>query len=145
MRAAAVALLLGSVVVLAGQPNCGKSTIFNALAGFRAQTANFPGSTVSRSESMAAVGGRTFRIVDLPGTYSLSPNDAAEKVARDFLLSGEPSVVVAVVDASVLARSLELVVQIVELGLPMVVALNMMDEAQRKGVEVDVAALQERL
>lgn len=133
------------VLVLAGQPNCGKSTIFNALAGFRAQTANFPGSTVSRSESMAAVGGRTFRIVDLPGTYSLSPNDSAEKVARDYLLSGEAGAVVAVVDASVLARSLELVLQIVEMGLPMVVALNMMDEAQRKGVAIDVDALQERL
>jgi ferrous iron transport protein B len=133
------------VLVLAGQPNCGKSTIFNALAGFRAQTANFPGSTVSRSESMAAVGGRTFRIVDLPGTYSLSPNDSAEKVARDYLLSGEAGAVVAVVDASVLARSLELVLQIVEMGLPLVVALNMMDEAQRKGIAVDVDALQERL
>ncbi len=133
------------LLALVGQPNCGKSTLFNAVAGFRAHTANFPGTTVSRTEATASAGARRFRIVDLPGTYSLSAHDPAEKVTRDFLFSGQVDAVIAVVDASVLARSIELVLQLVEMGVPMVVALNMMDEARRKGIEVDASALGARL
>lgn len=132
-------------LALVGQPNCGKSTLFNAIAGFRASTGNFAGTTVTRVEGRVSIAGRKARLVDLPGTYSLSPVDEAERVTRDWLLSGEADAVIAVVDASVLSRSIELVIEVLETGLPVVVALNMMDDARRKGVEIDVAALSDRL
>ena len=125
------------VIALVGQPNCGKSTIFNAVAGFRVNTANFPGTTVSFTETPVRFEGRTLRLIDLPGTYSISSHDLAEKVTRDYLLSGNVDVVVNVVDASMVSRSLELTIQLVEMGVPMVVALNMMDEAERKGIALD--------
>jgi len=133
------------VFALVGQPNCGKSTLFNALAGFKANTGNFPGTTVAYTESEVVVAGRRVRILDLPGTYSLTPGDEAEQVTRDFLVSGRADVVIAVVDASVLARSIEIVLELVEVGQPLVVALNMMDEAHRKGMDIRVEALSERL
>ncbi len=132
-------------LVLAGQPNSGKSTIFNAVAGYRSATANFPGSSVGYTRSRVMVLGREVEIVDLPGIYSLATTDEAERVSLEFLLSGDAEVIVNVVDATRLGRSLELTLQLMELGRPVVVALNMMDEARRKGIEVDLDRLREEL
>jgi len=132
-------------VVLIGQPNCGKSTLFNALAGLKAETSNFPGTTVKHAHSVVNVEGRLLQVIDLPGTYSLNPCDPAEKVALTHLFSEKPDLIVNVVDASVLSRSLELTLELLELEQPMIVALNMMDLAEKKGVEVDIKALEKRL
>lgn len=132
-------------IALVGQPNAGKSTLFNALVGYRAVASNFPGTTVELLRGKGLVGGEPVEIVDLPGTYSLLAGDRAEQVARDFLTSGEVDVVINVVDASLLGRSLELTLELAELGLPLVVCLNMMDEAQHKGISIDANALSELL
>ncbi|HWR67610.1 MAG TPA: ferrous iron transport protein B, partial [Desulfomonilia bacterium] len=129
------------VIALAGQPNCGKSTIFNAVAGFKVNTGNFAGTTVSFTETTVYLGGRTVRLIDLPGTYSISSHDIAEKEARDYLLSGNVDVIINVLDASLLSRSLELTIQLIEMSIPMVMALNMYDEAQEKGTEIDLSML----
>lgn len=129
------------VIALAGQPNCGKSTIFNAVAGFKVNTGNFAGTTVSFTETLVYLGGRTVRLIDLPGTYSISSHDIAEKEARDYLLSGNVDVIINVLDASLLSRSLELTIQLIEMNIPMVMALNMYDEAQEKGTEIDLSML----
>ncbi len=133
------------VIALAGQPNCGKSTLFNAVAGFKVDVGNFAGTSVAFAETRVTFQGRRIRLVDLPGTYSISSHDLAEKVARDFLLSGEVDALINVVDASMLSRSLEFTLQLVEMRLPMVMCLNMMDEAQRKGMEIDTSRLEELL
>ncbi|MGI6386479.1 MAG: ferrous iron transport protein B [Desulfomonilia bacterium] len=130
-----------TVIALVGQPNCGKSTIFNAVAGFKVNTGNFSGTTVSYTETHVYIGGRTVRLIDLPGTYSISANDIAERVARDYLLSGQVDVIINVVDASLLSRSLELTLQLMEMNVPMVIGLNMIDDAQKKGMEIDIQAL----
>ncbi|MGY4706504.1 ferrous iron transport protein B [Candidatus Bipolaricaulota sp. J31] len=132
-------------IALVGQPNSGKSTLFNAIVGYRAVASNFPGTTVELLRGKALVGGKPAEVVDLPGIYSLQAGDPAEEVARDYLLSGEVDVVVNVVDASLLGRSLELTLELCELGLPMVVCLNMMDEARRKGIRIDPGKLEEIL
>jgi ferrous iron transport protein B len=128
-------------VALAGQPNCGKSTIFNYVSGYRAITSNFPGTTVKYTASQIYVDGHTCECIDLPGTYSLTSTDAAEYEARNYLLSGGADVIINVVDASLLSRSLELTFQLMELEIPMVLCLNMMDEARRKGIEINLKRL----
>lgn len=125
------------VVALAGNPNTGKSTVFNALTGLRQHVGNWPGSTVSRAEGTYEYSGQDFTVEDLPGTYSLLSTSPEEDVARDFLLFGAPEVTVVVVDATRLQRNLNLVLQILQITGHVVVALNLMDEAARQGIEVD--------
>lgn len=132
-------------LALAGNPNAGKTTIFNSLTGSRQHVGNWPGKTVERRSGTFSVDGSDYTVVDLPGTYSLTAASPEEAIARDYLLSGEAELVVAVVDASNLERNLYVVVQILEMGLPAVIALNMVDVADRNGVRVDVAALTDRL
>jgi len=133
------------LVALAGNPNTGKSTVFNALTGLRQHTGNWPGKTVARAEGVFAYEGQRVKVVDLPGTYSLQAGSTDEEVARDFILFGRPDVTVVVVDATRLERNLNLVLQILEITPRVVVCLNLMDEAKRHGVAVDPKALEDRL
>jgi len=125
------------VVALAGNPNVGKSTVFNALTGLHQHTGNWPGKTVTRAEGGYEYGDYRFKVVDLPGTYSLLATSLDEEVARDFILFGQPDVTVVVVDATRLERNLNLVLQILEITSRMVICLNLIDEAKRHGIEVD--------
>ncbi len=125
------------VVALAGNPNTGKSTVFNALTGLRQHTGNWPGKTVSRAEGGFVFGDKHFKLVDLPGTYSLLATSLDEEVARDFILFGQPDVTIVVVDATRLERNLNLVLQVLEITDRVVVCLNLMDEAKRHGLQVD--------
>jgi ferrous iron transport protein B len=133
------------VVALAGNPNTGKSTVFNALTGLRQHVGNWSGKTVARAEGGFTYGGARYRIVDLPGTYSLLSTSADEDVARDALLFGRPDVVVVVVDATRLERNLPLVLQIRQITGRVVVALNLVDEARRHGLTVDARHLTREL
>ncbi|MES1261504.1 MAG: ferrous iron transport protein B, partial [Acidobacteriota bacterium] len=137
-------------VALIGNPNTGKSTLFNALSGFRTLTGNYPGVTVEKKLGETNCGGRTVRLVDLPGTYSLAPRTLDEMVAVNVLLGrqadvGTPDVVVCIVEASNLERNLYLVSQVLDLGLPTVVALNMADVAASRGIAIDAPSLAARL
>jgi ferrous iron transport protein B len=125
------------VIALAGNPNTGKSTVFNALTGLRQHTGNWPGKTVSRAEGGFDYGDHRYKIVDLPGTYSLLATSLDEEIARDFILFGQPDVTVVVVDATRLERNLNLVLQVLEITDRVVVCLNLMDEAERHGLQVD--------
>ena len=129
------------VVALAGNPNTGKSTVFNALTGLRQHTGNWPGKTVTRAEGGFEYGGDRYKLVDLPGTYSLLSSSLDEETARDFILFGRPDVTVIVVDATRLERNLNLALQVLEITDRAVVCLNLMDEARRKGLSVDVRRL----
>jgi len=129
------------VVALAGNPNTGKSTVFNALTGLRQHTGNWPGKTVARAEGAFDFGGQRFKLVDLPGTYSLMAGSPDEAVARDFILFGAPEVTVVVVDASRLERNLNLALQVLEITDRVVVCLNLIDEARRRGLEIDARRL----
>jgi ferrous iron transport protein B len=133
------------LVALAGNPNTGKSTLFNALTGLRQHTGNWPGKTVARAEGVFAHEGKRVKLVDLPGTYSLQAGSTDEEVARDFILFGRPDVTVVVVDATRLERNLNLVLQILEITPRVVVCLNLIDEARRHGLALDPAALEGRL
>lgn len=133
------------VVAVAGQPNSGKSTIFNMLTGVRQFVANYPGVTVEKRVGRADCRGHKLTLVDLPGTYSMTSYSLEERIARGFLLSGEPHLVLDVVDASNLERNLVLTFQLLEMGMPMVVALNMMDVAEGGGVRIDPKRLSEQL
>jgi len=133
------------VVALAGNPNTGKSTVFNALTGLRQHTGNWPGKTVVRAEGALEYNDRKFKLVDLPGTYSLLSTSQDEEVARNFILFGKPDVTVIVVDASRLERNLNLVIQILEITNKVVLCLNLMDEANRSNIQIEVRTLAREL
>jgi len=130
-------------LALAGNPNSGKTTVFNALTGSRQHVGNWPGVTVEKKEGYCTFEGRRITVMDLPGTYSLTAYSLDEVVARDYVINGHPDVVVDVVDASNLERNLYLTVQMMEMQAKLVIALNMMDVARARGYEIDVPKLAE--
>jgi Fe2+ transport system protein B len=132
-------------VALAGNPNTGKSTLFNALTGLKQHTGNWPGKTVVQYRGNYKHQNREFTLVDLPGTYSLLANSAEEQIARDFICFGRPDATVIVVDATCLERNLNLALQVMEITGRAVVCLNLIDEARRKNIVIDHLALESRL
>lgn len=128
-----------------GNPNCGKTTLFNAYTGANLKVANWPGVTVERMEGAINEHGHTIRLVDLPGTYSLNSFTMEEQVTRQFLESDQVSVIIDVADASSLERSLYLTLQLIEMNKPMVLALNMMDIVEKRGIDLDIHRLSEIL
>ena len=131
-----MAILTGETaitVALAGQPNVGKSTLFNLLTGLNQHVGNWPGKTIEQKVGTCRQNGLTINIVDLPGTYSLTANSLEEVIARDYIIKERPDVVVAVVDAAILERSLYLVAELLPLPAPVIVGLNMIDVADREG------------
>lgn len=132
-------------IALAGNPNVGKSTIFNGLTGMKQHTGNWPGKTVASARGFCTRKGQTYELVDLPGTYSLATHSAEEEVARNFLCSGGASAVIVVCDATCLERNLNLVFQIMEIVPKVVICINLMDEAEKKGIHIDEKLLEKRL
>jgi len=132
-------------LALVGNPNCGKTTLFNALTGSNQYVGNWPGVTVEKKEGRAQVDGKDVTIVDLPGIYSLSPYSMEEIVARDFIVGEKPDAIIDIVDATNIERNLYLTAQLLELERPMVIALNFMDEVEKHGDQIDVARLSETL
>ena len=130
------------VIALAGNPNTGKTTVFNALTGLRMHTGNWPGKTISRAEGGFSYEGQTLsRLVDLPGTYSLLSASPDEEVARNFLLFGQPDVTVIVADATCMERNLNLILQVLQITRRAVLCLNLMDEARAHGIAIDARNL----
>ncbi len=132
-------------VALAGNPNSGKSTVFNNLTGARQYVGNWPGVTVEKKEGSLSYQGYHIKVVDLPGVYSLTAYSLDEVIARDFVVEEKPDVVVDIVDASNLERNLYLAVQLLEMGAQLIIALNMMDQAQSRGYVIDVPRLSQLL
>lgn len=136
---------MDSSVVLLGNPNVGKSALFGALTGTYVTVSNYPGTTVEVTRGTVSVSGQRLILLDTPGAASLTPASEDERVTRDILLAGRPHAAVVVGDAKNLERALQLALQAAELGVPLVLCLNMTDEAQARGIEVDAERLAERL
>ena len=132
-------------VAIAGNPNCGKSALFNNFTGIRQKTGNWPGVTVDRKQGFFELQGRTITVYDLPGIYSLDASSIDEEVTRDYLLSRDASLIINVVDASNLERNLYLTAQLLEMGVPIVLVLNMMDVARKRGIDIDIKKLSQKL
>ena len=135
----------GITIALAGNPNSGKTTVFNNLTGTRQHVGNWPGVTVERKEGGLSYQGYSIKVVDLPGVYSLTAYSLDEVIARNFVVEEKPDVVVDVVDASNLERNLYLAVQLLEMGAPLIIALNMMDMAESRNYHIDVEILSQLL
>ena len=133
------------IIALAGNPNTGKSTIFNALTGLRQHTGNWTGKTVARLEGSFVFHEKKYKVLDLPGTYSLISSSLEEEIARDFMLFGKPDVTVIVVDATRIERNLNLVLQTLEISSRAIICVNLIDEAKKKGIEIDVKTLSREL
>ncbi len=134
-----------AVIALAGQPNCGKSTLFNSLTGASQHVANYPGVTVDKMSGWYRHNGKKIEVVDLPGTYSLTSYSLEERVSRDFIISEKPNLIINIADAATLKRSLYLTFQLIEMDIPLLFELNMMDVAEGRGLKIDVNRLSERL
>ncbi|SFL54446.1 FeoB small GTPase domain-containing protein [Pelosinus propionicus] len=132
-------------VALAGNPNVGKSTVFNALTGLHQHTGNWPGKTVDNAQGSFTYLDRSFLMVDLPGTYSILAHTIEEQVARDFICFGKPDVTLVVLDATCLERNLNLALQVMEITPKIIVCVNLMDEAEKKNIKIDLSALQKDL
>ncbi len=133
------------VIALAGNPNTGKSTVFNALTGLRQHTGNWPGKTVLQTKGTFIHNGRKYTLVDLPGTYSLLANSIDEQVARDFICFAQPEATIVVVDATCLERNLNLALQVMEITDKVILCVNLMDEARRKHLRIDIKGLSKAL
>ena len=132
-------------IALAGNPNSGKTTVFNNLTGAKQHVGNWPGVTVEKKEGSLSYGDYHITVVDLPGVYSLTAYSLDEVIARNFVVEGKPDIVVDIVDASNLERNLYLTVQLLEMGIKTVIALNMIDMAESRGYQIDVAALSQEI
>ncbi|MBP2637959.1 MAG: feoB 4 [Firmicutes bacterium] len=141
-----IAAALGQyVIALAGNPNVGKSTVFNALTGLRQHTGNWPGKTVDNAQGTFTYRQKPFLLVDLPGTYSILAHTVEEQVARDFICFGQPNATLVVLDATCLERNLNLALQVMEITPNVVVCVNLMDEARKKNIAIDLPALEKEL
>lgn len=136
---------LGKKLAIVGNPNVGKSVIFNNLTGAYVTVSNYPGTTVGISRGKGKIGDKTIEVVDTPGMYSLLPITEEERIGRSILLNEHPDVILHVVDAKNLDRMLSFTLQLIEAGLPVILALNMMDEVKRIDMEIDVEKLQDKL